>query len=105
MNAVVMDGAVIGEECIVAALSFVKAATEFAPRSLVAGIPAKVVRQVTDEEIAWKEKGTIVYQDLARRCLTTMHETDALGEIEPGRPAKPLPPVDPLYKARKNMSG
>jgi phenylacetic acid degradation protein len=105
MNAVVMDGAVIGEECIVAALSFVKAATEFAPRSLVAGIPAKVVRQVTDEEIAWKEKGTIVYQDLARRCLTTMHETDALGEIEPGRPAKPLPPVDPLYKARKNRSG
>ena len=105
MNAVVMDGVVIGEECIIAALSFVKAATEIAPRSLAAGVPAKVMRQVTDDEIGWKEKGTRGYQDLARRCLATMHETDALGEVEPGRPALPAPPVAPLYKARQNMPG
>ena len=95
----------IGEECIVAALSFVKAATELAPRSLAAGVPAKVVRQVTDDELSWKEEGTRGYQNLARRCLATMHETDALDEAEPGRPSLPAPRVDPLYKARKNMSG
>ena len=105
MNAVVMDGVVIGEECIIAALSFVKAATEIPARSLAAGVPAKVVRQVTDDEIGWKEKGTRGYQDLTRRCLATMHETDALGEVEPGRPALPATRLVPLYKARKNMLG
>ena len=105
MNAVIMDGVVIGEECIVAALSFVKAATELAPRSLAAGVPAKVVRQVTDDEISWKEEGTRGYQNLARRCLATMQEVDALDEAEAGRPSLPAPRVDPLYKARKNMLG
>ena len=50
MNAVIMDGAVIGEEAIVAALSFVRAKFEVAPRTIVAGAPAKVLREVTDGE-------------------------------------------------------
>ena len=56
MNAVVMDGAEIGENSIVAAVAFVKAKTTIPPRSLAAGIPARVVRALTDDEIAWKSQ-------------------------------------------------
>lgn len=85
MNAVVMDGAVIGESSIVAAMCFVKTGMIIAPRSLVMGMPARVVRSLTDEEIAWKSRGTHEYQDLAVRCLQNMHEVDALTEVEPDR--------------------
>ena len=58
MNSVIMDGAIIGVESFVAAMSFVKAGFEVPPRSLIAGAPAKVVRQMSDKELAWKAKGT-----------------------------------------------
>jgi hypothetical protein len=67
MNAVVMDEAVIGESSIVAACAFVKAGMVIAPRSLAAGVPAKVLRPLTDEEIEWKQGGTRTYQELAVR--------------------------------------
>src|SRR5258708_28601545 len=54
MNAVILDNAVIGEECIVAALAFVKANMQVPPRSLVAGVPGKIVRSLTEQEIEWK---------------------------------------------------
>ena len=85
MNAVVMDDAVIGEESFVAAMAFVKAATVVPPRSLVAGVPAKVIRDVTPEEVKWKSQGTAIYQELARRYLATMSEVQPLREIEPDR--------------------
>ncbi len=52
-------------ECIVGALSFLKAESVFEKRSLIVGNPAKVIRQVSDEMIGWKTKGTGVYQQLA----------------------------------------
>ena len=52
MNAVIMDGAVIGDHAFVAALAFVKANFSVPSRSIVAGIPAKVVSEVSDEEFA-----------------------------------------------------
>jgi phenylacetic acid degradation protein len=64
MNAVLMDEVVIGAECIVGALSFIKAGERFEPRSLIAGNPAKVIKQVSDEMIAWKTEGTKLYQQL-----------------------------------------
>ncbi len=70
MNAVIMDGAEIGESSIVAALAFVKANEIIPARSLVVGIPAKVVRELTEQEIAWKAEGTAVYQELAERSAT-----------------------------------
>lgn len=91
MNCVIMDDAVVGEESFVAAMSFVKAQMRIPPRTLVAGVPAKVIRQLTAEEIAWKTEGTAVYQELARRSLATMRETDPLPEPEENRPA--LPPI------------
>ena len=87
MNVVVMDGAVVGEEAIVAALSFVKAGMVIPPRSMVMGAPARVIRELTDEEIRWKSFGTLQYQQLTTRSLNTMREVVAFTEIEPNRPA------------------
>jgi phenylacetic acid degradation protein len=88
MNAVIMDKAVIGADSIVAAMSFVKAGMVVAPRSMVMSAPAKVVRELTDEEIAWKSAGTRQYQELALRSLQTMRQVEALTEVELDR--KPI---------------
>lgn len=85
MNAVVMDRAVVGAESIVAATAFVKAGMDIPPRSLVMGAPAKVTRELRDEEIAWKSYGTRQYQELTLRSMQTMRACDALTEPEPGR--------------------
>ena len=89
MNAVIMDDAVIGEDSFVAAMAFVKAGTEVPPRTLVGGIPAKVMRELTDDEIAWKSVGTEQYQHLARRYLATSAEVDPLTKVEPNRQRVP----------------
>lgn len=65
MNAVIMDNVILGEECIVGALSFVKTGEVIPPRSLMAGNPAKIIKQVSDEMLAWKTEGTKIYQQLA----------------------------------------
>jgi phenylacetic acid degradation protein len=85
MNAVVMDGAVVGAESIVGAAAFVKAGMLIPPRSLVVGAPARIVRTVTDDEIAWKSAGTRQYHELTLRSMRSMREVDALEEAEPGR--------------------
>ena len=85
MNAVVMDKAVVGDEAIVAAMSFVKAGMLIPPRSMVMGTPARVVRALTDEDIAWKTFGTRQYHELVTRSRQTMREVEALTEVEAGR--------------------
>jgi len=85
MNAVVMDEAVIGAESIVAAGAFVKAAFQCEARSLVLGSPAKVVRKVNDDDIAWKSAGTAQYHELTQRCLTSLHQVEPLTAVEPDR--------------------
>jgi phenylacetic acid degradation protein len=101
MNAVVMDEAEIGEESMVAACAFVRAGTKVPGRSLAAGVPAKVLRPLTDDEVARKLEGTLVYQDLARRCLGSMLEVQPLTQVEANRPRirghglKPLVAVKP----------
>jgi phenylacetic acid degradation protein len=100
MNAVVMDEAVIGESSIVAALAYVKAGVTIPPRSLVVGIPGKVVRELTEDEIAWKSEGTVLYQTLARRSMETLKAAEALTAIESNRARIPAFPLDPLYKSR-----
>ena len=86
MNSVIMDGAVIGESSIVAAMSFVKASMDVPARTLVAGSPAKVIKELTDKEVNWKSAGTKQYQDLAIRSANTMQEVEALTEVEADRP-------------------
>ncbi|MDI3513021.1 MAG: phenylacetic acid degradation protein [Rhodocyclaceae bacterium] len=100
MNAVIMDNAVIGEASIVAASAFVKAGVEIPPRVLVAGMPAKVIRPLSEEEIRWKSEGTATYQDLSRRSLATMQETAPLTAVEPGRKRIHMPDVVPLVALR-----
>jgi phenylacetic acid degradation protein len=85
MNAVVNDNAVIGESAMVAAMAFVKAGFVVPPRMLVAGVPGKIVRELTDQELAWKIEGTRSYQELTRRSLATMRATRPLASADPGR--------------------
>ena len=104
MNAVVNDNAVIGESAIVAAMAFVKAGTIVPPRSLAAGVPAKVLRTLTEQEMAWKVEGTRSYQELTRRSLATMRPTRPLLAPEPGRRHIELPELLPLsaLKAKRD---
>ena len=85
MNSVVMDEAVVGEEAFVAAMSFVRAGTEIPPRTLAAGIPAKVLRELSDSDLAHKKVGTLQYQELVRRAPTEMEACEPLSAPEPGR--------------------
>lgn len=88
MNAVLMDNVVLGAESIVGALSFVKADTVIPERSLVVGNPAKIIKQVSDEMIAWKTQGTALYQQLPSQCHQTLKECEPLRESEPNRPVQ-----------------
>mgnify|MGYP001012042035 FL=1 len=101
MNAVIMDNAVIGESAVVAACAFVKAGVEIPPRSLAAGMPARVIRPLSDGEIAWKVDDTHTYQDLTPRCLATMVECDPLAAVEPERPRIHMPDVIPLVELKQ----
>ena len=85
MNAVIMDNVVIGEECIVGALSFVKAGEQIPSRSLVAGNPARIIREVCDEMIAWKTEGTRLYQALPAECHASLRPCEPLREIPEDR--------------------
>ena len=85
MNAVVMDDAIIGDECIVGALCFVPSNSKFENRSMVVGNPAKVIKQVTDEMIQWKSKGTALYQQLPDDCRKSLVACDPLHEAEANR--------------------
>jgi phenylacetic acid degradation protein len=86
MNATVMDNAVVGQSAFVAANSFVKAGFEVPDNTLVAGVPARIIKEMGEAEIKWKSAATAEYQGLAKRCLNTMKAVEALTEEEPDRP-------------------
>lgn len=88
MNTVIMDDAEIGDECIVGAMSFVKAKTIFAARSLIVGNPAKVIKEVSDDMIDWKTKGTKLYQQLPADCFESLKEVEPLQEVPKQRPTQ-----------------
>jgi phenylacetic acid degradation protein len=108
IHAVVNDNAVIGEFAVVAANAFVKAGMVVPPRTLVAGTPAKVVRQLSPEDIEWKRSGTLSYQELTRRCLATMRATAPLRQPEPDRRRFEIGEIIPLHvhkQQRKSTRG
>ena len=72
MNAVIMDEVELGDECIVGALCFIRQGEKIPPRSLIVGNPSKIVKEVSDEMIAWKTEGTRLYQQLPAQCLNTL---------------------------------
>ncbi len=85
MNAVLMDDCEIGSNSIVGALCFVPAKTIVPSNKIVVGNPAKVVKDVSPEMIAWKSKGTALYQQLPRECKSTLKECEPLREIPANR--------------------
>ena len=103
MNCVVNDNAEVGEDAMVAAMAFVKAEARIPPRSLAAGIPARVLRELSADELKWKKDNMHVYQQLAQRSAQTMQRVEALTAIEPGRKRIDIPGAIPLseLKARK----
>jgi phenylacetic acid degradation protein len=100
MNSVIMDGAEIGENAIVAAMTFIKANEKIPARSLVVGTPGRNIREITDQELAWKTEGTQTYQELTRRCLTTLHPVEPLIAPEPDRKRLTPSSIQPLYKLK-----
>jgi len=89
MNCVIMDNVIIGNECIVGALSFIKADEHFEDRSLITGNPAKKIKAVTDEMIAWKTEGTKIYQQLP---------TDMFKYFKECEPLRRAPSTEPLLE-------
>mgnify|MGYP001234994241 CR=1 FL=1 len=85
MNAVVMDRADIGDDSIVGALCFVPAEMQVPARSVVVGNPAKIVKQVSDEMLAWKTEGTALYQALPSRLRASLQACEPLREIPADR--------------------
>jgi len=96
MNAVIMDEANIEAECIIGALSFVPAKMNIPKRKVVAGNPAKIIKDVTDKMLQWKTEGTRLYQQLPSECFSSLKECEPLRKIEPDRPAQ-----DSTYKPWK----
>ncbi len=101
MNSVIMDDVVIGENCIVGANAFVRAGTEFDPGQLIVGSPARVLRELTEQEIDWKRQGTAEYHQLVGRCRDTLTQTTALTEAEPNRRRFEAEALQPLNQTRK----
>ncbi len=88
MNAVIMDDAEIGDECIIGALTFVKAEMKIPNRKMVVGNPAVVVKDISDEMIGWKTKGTQLYQQLPQECYESLRAVEPLREIPKDRPTQ-----------------
>lgn len=101
MNAVVMDGVTVGDNAMVAAMSFVKANTAIPAGHLALGMPAKVLRPLTEQEIAWKDDGIRAYQELARRSAASLRACEPLMAPEPDRRRIPVEKFEPLYRVKQ----
>ena len=100
MNAVIMDDVVLGDECIVGALSFIRQGEKIPARSLIAGNPAKLLRTVSDEMIGWKTKGTALYQSLPKEMQESWKPCEPLREIPKDRPSQ-----EKLYEIWNKING
>jgi phenylacetic acid degradation protein len=101
MNAVIMDNAEIGESSIVAACAFVKAGMVVPAKMLVGGMPAKVMRELSDAEMAWKIEGTDMYKELTIRSLNSLKICAPLSKVESDRKTFNLPSNKPLITFKK----
>jgi carbonic anhydrase/acetyltransferase-like protein (isoleucine patch superfamily) len=88
MNSVLMDRVVLGDECIVGALSFIKADEQFDARSLIIGNPAKAIKTVSDDMIQWKTAGTQLYQQLPAEMQAQWEPCEPLQRIPENRPVQ-----------------
>lgn len=98
MNAVLMDNVELGDESIVGALSFIKEGEKIPARSLVVGNPSKIIKEVSDEMLAWKTQGTKLYQQLPGECFETLKPCEPLREIPADQPIQKN-----IYKSWKRI--
>jgi phenylacetic acid degradation protein len=103
MKAVVMDEAEIGEQAFVAACSFVPAGMKVPARHLVAGVPARLKRELAGDELEWKQRGTLIYQELTRRCLGSLTEVEPLTALDADRPKLQYSDVRSLIETRREL--
>ena len=85
INSVVLDAAILGPECLVATMSLVPHGMEAAQRNVLLGVPARIVRILSAEDISWRNDGEGDYQLLTREALTSLRETTPLRQVEPDR--------------------
>jgi len=69
MNATVLDGAVVGEDSIVGAGAVVPPGMKVPQGSLVVGVPAKILREISQEKKDWIKQNASNYVELARKYL------------------------------------
>ncbi len=107
INSVVMDGAIVGEDALVAAHSFVAAGFEVPARTLVAGSPAKIIRELDETALQWKANGPRAYQALARRSLAGFTPVEPLRELDADRPSlrHDAQRSKPLHELRQEGNG
>jgi phenylacetic acid degradation protein len=103
MNAVVMDFAHIGESSIIAAAAFVPAQMQVPPRSMVVGMPARVKRELSADELAWKLKATEAYHFVCRESRKSMVPCTPLSAVEPGRRRTSEPEAVPLSEFKRRI--
>ncbi|HVT85088.1 MAG TPA: transferase hexapeptide repeat family protein [Chitinophagaceae bacterium] len=101
MNSVIMDNVVLGDECIVGALSFIKEEEKFERRSLIVGSPARQIKNVSDEMMAWKTEGTKLYQQLPAQCIKTLKRCKPLKKT-PRKHSTQKPVYQPWKKQNKS---
>lgn len=100
MNSVIMDRVIIGEESIVGAMTFIPEGCEYESRSLILGNPAKRIKSVSDEMIAWKKKGTELYQTLPVQMQSEWSECEPLRSVPEDRPRQSV-----LYETWHKITG
>jgi carbonic anhydrase/acetyltransferase-like protein (isoleucine patch superfamily) len=98
MNSVIMDRAVIGDECIVGAMTYIREGEAFPARSIIVGNPARIVKEASDDMIAWKSKGTQLYQTLPADCHHSLKPCLPLTEMPSDRPEQ-----EKLYETWKSV--
>ena len=97
MNSVIMDNVELGDECIVGALTLIKEGEKIPGRSLVVGNPSKIIKQVSDEMMAWKTEGTRIYQDLPKECIETLKPVKPRRKLSKSQKTQPA-----MYKTWKS---
>ncbi len=85
INSVVLDAAVLHAECLVAAMSLVSHGTYAPSRSVLMGVPARIVRTLSPDEVSWRNDGEGDYQRLTREALSSLRETEPLPQVEADR--------------------
>jgi phenylacetic acid degradation protein len=91
MNSVILDKAKVGEESIVAALAMVKVQADIPSRVMVAGTPAKMIRELGEKDLHWSRLNGESYVELTRRSLAGLKPATALSAAPEHRPRVPWP--------------